>query len=127
MSNVTASSRGFTPGPWEAKRSATQMCSEDTTVATVGPAEKDGARWWIFSPAEDHGDNESTARLVSAAPELLEALRVLAEIPYEAFNDVRPEHVLMGWNKHYLTIAHVQAARAAIAKATSPQRAGDGQ
>ena len=66
--------RAYTEGPWEARRGLTQMCDPvNTTVATVGPAGKDGVRWWVFSPADDHGDPEATAKLVAAAPELLEA------------------------------------------------------
>lgn len=52
-----------------------------------------------------------------------EALKVLAGIPYEAFLDHRPEHILMAWNKHKLTVADVIAARAALAAIKPPMDA----
>ena len=48
------------------------------------------------------------------------ALKVLAEIPLEQFDKLTERvgsHVIMGWNGHNLTVGHVKAARAAIAKA----------
>jgi hypothetical protein len=73
-----------TPGPWHARRGVSQMCDPDaTTVANVGPVDADGARWWIFSPAEDHGDSEATARLVASAPAMQQALAKLVECIHE--------------------------------------------
>ena len=46
---------------------------------------------------------------------LREALRPLAGIPYQQFNDRRPEHILMAWNSHSITVSDVQTARAALA------------
>lgn len=63
-----------TPGPWHTKAGLTQMCDDDaTTVARGRPHGNDGAFWWIFSPAETHGDAEADARLIAAAPKLLQA------------------------------------------------------
>lgn len=59
----------FTPGPWYAKQSLSQMCSQDTTVAEIG-AGGTGGSWWIFSPAETHGDRAADARLIASAPDL---------------------------------------------------------
>lgn len=67
---------GHTPGPWRTKRSLTQMCDDGTTVASLGGE----IPWWIFSDADTHGDREADARLVSAAPELLAALRFMVEV-----------------------------------------------
>lgn len=58
------------------------------------------------------------ARLIAAAPDLLKAARVLAEIPVESFGKQdRPEYPLMTWNGHELNVGHVISARASIAKA----------
>lgn len=101
-----------TPGPWHAKAGLTQMCDPDaTTVARCSPHGNEGAFWWIFSPAETHGDAEADARLISAAPELLEAL-VAAE---GALNKIRVCCMHTAWDA---TGPAVIGARAAIAKAT---------
>jgi len=84
-----------TPGPWYAKRIGR------STFWTV-----------TLDPEDDHGDianllrklgsvdNEADARLIAAAPDLLEALRPFAESPYKG-----------------TTQQDVDRARAAIAKA----------
>lgn len=57
------------------------------------------------------------AALAARVAELERALRPFAAIPYDEFGAMhqRPEHILMGWNKHDLTTAHVMAARRALA------------
>lgn len=71
-----------TPGPWHAKAGVTQMCDSDsTTVARGRPHGSEGAFWWIFSPY-DHGDAEADARLLAAAPDLLEALQRALNVLY---------------------------------------------
>jgi len=62
-----------TPGPWRARQVHSQMDDPGTTVATVGPRHPDGRQWMIFSDAS-HGDPEADARLMAAAPKLLELL-----------------------------------------------------
>jgi hypothetical protein len=64
-----------TPGPWTTKRGTSQMVSTDTTVAALSDHADDGARYWIFSPADGHGDRAADAALIAAAPEMLEALK----------------------------------------------------
>jgi hypothetical protein len=61
-----------TPGPWYAKQGNDQLVSDDTTVVSLHPG-----GWHVFSPADTHGDSEADARLIAAAPELLEALELL--------------------------------------------------
>ncbi len=64
-------------------------------------------------------DHLANARLIAAAPELLEALRPFANIPVEAFDKQdKPDYPLMAWNAHKVMVADVLAARTAIAKAT---------
>ncbi len=69
---------------------------------------------FLYDPHALAAAQAELASLVERNQRLVEALRVLADIPYQQFNDTRPEHILMAWNHHELTIAHVIAARAAI-------------
>ncbi len=71
----------------------------------------------------------ANARLIAAAPELLEALRALAAIPIETFRGgngpgTADQNTIHAWGAgesyREITIGHVRAARAAIAKATGP-------
>ncbi len=58
--------------------------------------------------------------LQNAAPDLYEALEILAKIPIEDFgidSKVPDERPLTGWNNVTLTIGHIRKARAALAKA----------
>jgi hypothetical protein len=104
-----------TPGPW----------------SMSGPMGKDhlsGREPWFWISAETtlhlqvmacadgyvRGENEANARLISAAPDLLEALRTAIQMLVEWQMDY-PESV--GDNEAAL----MKAARAAIAKATGEQ------
>ena len=49
-----------------------------TTVATVYTRDPAG-HWWIFSPADTHGDRSADARLIAAAPDLLAIAREYAD------------------------------------------------
>lgn len=99
-----------TAGPWHAQRGLTQMCDPvNTTVASVGPIDAQGAQWWVFSHAEDHGDSETTARLISAAPDLLEACH---QALMQAEMDECTHGRKFGWGN---------VLRAAIAKAGVPE------
>jgi hypothetical protein len=90
------------------------MCDTDTTVAYVPTrfdfATGESVPHWIFSPAEHHGDQEADARLIAAAPELLEALELAVE-QYER------DYPGLSENPQYACIWY-QKAKAAIAKAT---------
>lgn len=91
---------GHTPGPWTI-----------SPVLTV-----DGERMVVGGPGKEFGliaavTEEADARLIAAAPELLEALRGLAR-----FCDA--VRVQVGMGKHQ--IERLEKARAAIAKAVGP-------
>src|SRR5438445_8827143 len=65
-----------TPGPWE-YRSSTDSCCPFVLVAPH-PFIPDARRTLAInlSPAS-HGENDANARLIAAAPELLDALKVI--------------------------------------------------
>lgn len=96
------SAPSFTPGPWKAW--PIQMdCSLPYTPVS---AKTLLAR--VYSEAfGDHEESEANARLISAAPDLLEALQRIVDTCGVRIDDPR--------------IVHFDAARAAIAKATGSQ------
>lgn len=126
-----------TPGPWEhwiggatwgitGPSGAASSCAEkavrdslilnDCTVIYI--ASKNNV-----APALAFGDTkeeaEANAKLIAAAPDLLEALQILASIPIEDFGkESKPDYPLMAWNGTYLKVSDVLKARAAIKKAT---------
>jgi len=73
----------YTPGPWEVKGS--KIDSEYGTVATTeshgASLEKDGR----FGAYKDY---EANAKLIAAAPELLEALEYLVSLIDEGVNPI---------------------------------------
>lgn len=95
----------FTPGPWYAKAGVSQMVSDDTTIWSAPKPNADLSRWFVFADADDHGDSEATARLISAAPELYEALTELLAVDEDWHGSVNSE----------MSAARVKA-RAALAK-----------
>ena len=105
---MSAEAKG-TPGPWRmAGRvgNATWIDSEtNPNIAAVhGAATKQG---------------NANARLIAAAPALRDALKPLADWPIEHVGGDRlpDDRILAGLDGHYLTVGHVRAARAALAKA----------
>ena len=95
--------QGATPGPWYVTGNLTRYVEARIDggliqeVAACGPTEADGG----YGPQQ-----EANARLIAAAPDLLEALIELADCGAEAWGEDRP---------------CVKWARAAIAKATGEQ------
>jgi hypothetical protein len=64
-----------TPGPWKAEK-------ENAHTGQVATCHGDGDGWWeIWSPNWGDGINaEANARLIAAAPELLEVLECILDI-----------------------------------------------
>lgn len=81
----------WTPGPWKLKGAGSIMGADDVLVATTG-----------YRVAVGSDEDESSARLIAAAPELYEALDAITH-----WND-RDGHVDASW---------WNAARAALARA----------
>jgi hypothetical protein len=82
-----------TPGEWEAEHNS--VCTEELEICTMSAVDRKGSDWF-------HGlETFSNARLISAAPDLLVALRELLD------------HV----NAHCVTVGDCLQASNAIAKA----------
>ena len=112
---------GHTPGPWEMS-------------APMGRDHLYGAEPWFwvsgrhtlhiqvaaYSDGFVRGANEANARLIAAAPELLEALQWFVENDDTYQGDTpMPEHGGLTWNEiNAEFIDGLNKARAAIAKAT---------
>jgi hypothetical protein len=75
-----------TPGPWEARFTNDQMSYEETTVCQLKYLQHPNGYWVVTSPVTNHGDEESTARFIAAAPELLEKLQWIIKKPSLAFD-----------------------------------------
>jgi ketosteroid isomerase-like protein len=90
-----------TPGPWTVADNNEVHC-DAKTIAMVADL-----NWGQYRDAEDNGEAEfeANARLIAAAPELLEALKALTDADTD---------FTRAWAK--------EAARAAIAKATGEKQ-----
>lgn len=73
---MTKQTTQHTPSPWRARLVHSQMEDPGSTLARVGPKLPDGRQWMVFSDA-DRGDPEADARLMAAAPQMLDALERL--------------------------------------------------
>ena len=119
-----------TPGPWRATKALNQMTDDGTTVAQVGSTVADARNWWICSDAHSHGNRESDARLIAAAPETAaerdrlrhvnaDLLAALAELSYWSDRINSLQHAGMNilastWSELWDA---TNKARAALAKA----------
>jgi hypothetical protein len=72
--------RASTPGPW---RAIQWNCNQPTTVVKERP----GGNPLVICECSGHGryavESLGDARLIAAAPDLLEALEVIRDMPYE--------------------------------------------
>ena len=97
-----------TPGPWEAdfETYPIMVRSQSETWPLVDELGNEEGRAGVF--IANTGDNKANARLIAAAPELLEALKQIVNVW-----DTNPD---------VITYAELtRSARAAIAKATGEQ------
>lgn len=96
-----------TPGSWESLvdeyRKQFRIADAETAQQTIG---------WAYKPAD--------ARLIAAAPELLEALRPFAELDLrpDGFDQRDDSQPIYARDNSVITVGDVRRARAAIAKAT---------
>ena len=92
-----------TKGPWEA---IPRHEHDGWGIASSGA--KDGAGWMMYFDGASEDEMDANARLIAAAPELLDALRYLGDMPLSGTTK-------QGYGE---TIANVRRiAREAIAKA----------
>jgi hypothetical protein len=106
------SGHSFTPGPWQ----VAGQFEDRTFVASRGKDPDCICKCDVGTTGLDHAAN---ARLVASAPDLVEALAFFAAYPLEDFGQEKKKdaHPLFGANNWQLTVGHVRAARAALARA----------
>lgn len=92
-----------TPGPWH--------INEDQKDCGAGKLSIEAKDEYFIAQVDESVSQEANAKLIAAAPELLEALRELDECYCEAGNDLSKEDR----HRHRMTLIK---ARAAIEKAT---------
>lgn len=109
-----------TPGPWHV---TTETDGRSRGYIRAGEP-LDGAK---MPPAVARvcartlSENEANARLIAAAPELLEALRHFAALLAEHHDDLPDDRPIFGINDAVITAGDLRRARAAIAKATGAE------
>lgn len=66
-----------TPGRWQLTTVPFELRNTDSAAAIYGPLSKEGGACFIADISRSPGDEEATAnaKLIAAAPELLEALK----------------------------------------------------
>lgn len=99
-----------TPGPWEVVLGVSthvRDCSNGDTVATM--SDRYGGQWLDYSVVK------ANARLIAAAPEMMEALEAFAQA--EKTHPWPDDKILIGYDGWSLTVGMVRAARAALVKA----------
>lgn len=100
-----------TPGPWIVK-SHSFGCDEIIYDGAVTKGDSHGDRIICIMPTPHlFGENLANARLIAAAPDLLDALKALVDRDF-SFLDGK-----MIDSSELITVAQVMAARLAIAKA----------
>lgn len=111
-----------TPGPWKMRnRTGNHDWNNWRIAAEDGPGRVGGICRLDESLTGE--ESEANARLIAAAPELLEALRETLEFAIEANNRIQPpeskEEMESGFGCNSWTVDVFKRARAAIAKATA--------
>ena len=96
-----------TPGPWDVEPKGSRHFVDGADGLTVAYLDRAGVR--------ERSEIEANARLISAAPELIDALAGCADALREAGKDFAQANRLAA--RPNLYELHEQAARAAIAKA----------
>ncbi|HGY5040860.1 TPA: hypothetical protein ACNV29_001663 [Klebsiella oxytoca] len=97
----------YTPGPWES-----MLIHGDNNIIRKGSFRKEGAGSVSYQCVVDCVDDIDDARLIAAAPELLEALQRF----YRWYDDI------YGDDLDYHGDHPIAVAKAAIAKATGTAR-----
>lgn len=117
---IASAKPSHTPGPWIAKKGAGWFVTRPHAVERREAAIAVGmtpATSLVGSPTSDKGDEcEANARLMAAAPDLLECLNNWIELADSAIEE-------MGIGPHPTEAAVLESARAAVRRATgaSPQ------
>jgi hypothetical protein len=86
-----------TPGPWKEKRKLAIYSADDEPICAV-------------FPAETEGQSAADARLIAAAPDLLEALRGLLRETRQSVPNINVK-------KHFSLMVQMEEPKSAIAKA----------
>lgn len=125
---MTAASVRHTPGPWAVAEASygwdhfAAIVTQDGIVATCH----------LAALSRDYSQTAADAHLIAAAPELLDALRWALPLAERAMDDHRMERIRCGHSDisgtykngvtwagiHQSEVDQIEAARAAIAKAT---------
>lgn len=118
MNDVNVKVAKWLPGPWVYKPGALNVAGEDG----VGSITTDEAEPWFIAKIEVAPRADANARLISAAPEMYEALKGLHKIVEEIHArwdaDMKPGKLLIALMDPSLKYrADVTAIHAAIAKA----------
>lgn len=98
-----------TPGPWRVDMA--EVTARDT-VGIDGPGWKSFAEVYVRVGGRSSPEGEANAKLIAAAPDLLEALQAIAD--HYAGDDGLDRAMKEGID------AEIISARAALAKATTP-------
>lgn len=110
--DASTSPVGHTPGPWDARPD--ERDNGEWEVVKPDPHKPSAEDPWFICACFDSADGHeaaANARLIAAAPELLEALEAFARTEV-----LEPNGVIVGLERY-----HFERARAAIAKARGGQ------
>lgn len=99
---------GHTPGPWYIEPTGERTCNGPTVSIDQSPLKIVARPDWHL----DHEEYMANARLIAAAPDLLEALHDCLTIVQDEYDEDPEPEDLTSWKRA------IDAARAAIAKAT---------